>query len=112
MTHQDFELHVDAADGAVTLTPEGELDIATAPRLGQAVSEHAADGTVVTIDLAQVAFLDSTGLSVLIRARRDAQASGRPLEIVNPTASARRLFELTGTTGFLLDADGPEAAAG
>ncbi len=55
----------DGAKGRVTLT--GELDIATVPRVQQAVDAMLAEGvTQITIDLAGVGFVDSSGLRLFI----------------------------------------------
>jgi len=50
----------------------------------------------VTLDMAQVAFIDSTGLSVLVRVKQMADAHGIELVLRAPQPQARRLLELTG----------------
>ena len=53
------------ADAVVRLT--GELDMATAPALRSELAGLAARGVrTVTVDMAQLNFIDSTGLNVLI----------------------------------------------
>lgn len=61
---------VDRVDGAVVVHLIGELDLYNAPQLREALSELTAEepGRIV-IDLAQVEFVDSTALGVLIEAR-------------------------------------------
>ena len=74
----------------------GELDLATAPSLEDAVLgiEHAKPGLLV-IDLTGVSFIDSTGLSVLLTASNRARAQGRRLVVVRPPLPALRVFTLT-----------------
>jgi anti-anti-sigma factor len=77
----------------------GEFDLATAHRLEAILADL--EDTPVQLDMGNVDFVDSTGLKVLIAARRD-----RPnLRIVNPSRSLRRLFEVTGTAALVLDDD-------
>lgn len=71
----------------------GDLDLATAPRLQQAL--HGLDGDV-TVDCRSLEFIDSTGLSVFVRAHhRLAQQHGR-LRIEGLSARCRRVFEISG----------------
>ena len=51
----------------------------------------------VVVDLAGVAFIDSTGLRMLLDAKAELEAQGRTLRVVNPTSAARLLFDTTGT---------------
>jgi anti-anti-sigma factor len=78
-----FEVH--AEPGRVTAS--GELDIETAPQLRAAI-----DGAPeLTLDLRDVTFIDSTGLSLLIELAQ----SGKELTIL-PSESVTRLAELCG----------------
>ena len=59
-----------AADGPI-LAVEGEIDIANADVLREALDEHLAGADRVTVDLTGVGYLDSAGLAVLFpHARR------------------------------------------
>jgi stage II sporulation protein AA (anti-sigma F factor antagonist) len=48
------------------------------------------------IDLSRLDFMDSTGLAVMIRAQRAAQANGHRLSLRHGPTHILRLFELTG----------------
>lgn len=61
-----FEAFVDPA-GGTTVVVRGEIDISTAPLFEASVSEVAEPGRAVVIDLTDTTFIDSTGLSVLVR---------------------------------------------
>jgi anti-anti-sigma factor len=67
--------------------------VSNAAQLARALSAETAHGGDVTVDLTEVAFLDSTGLEHLIRAARDLEGKGR-LILVSPQEPIRRLFEL------------------
>lgn len=75
----------------------GEIEIVTAPRLTAALDEaiRTTSGPFA-IDLAAVDFLDSSGIHSLVRARALLGREDRPLALVCPRASIRRVLELTG----------------
>ena len=77
----------------------GELDIATAPRLREEFQRLAKSGIrAVTVDLARLTFIDSTGLSVLVMAMKRLRHDGGDLALRSPNATALRVFEVTGLT--------------
>ncbi|MFN8023429.1 MAG: STAS domain-containing protein [Acidimicrobiales bacterium] len=90
------------ADGGRTLRVEGEIDLATAPQLEQAMADASAGVTCVGVDLAGVRFIDSTGLRVLLASQQTAQAAGVEVCVTDASEVARRLFELTGTSARLM----------
>ncbi len=49
----------------------------------------------LVLDLASISFIDSTGLSVLISARKSAVRVNGDVVLLNPSARARILIELT-----------------
>ena len=55
----------------------------------------------ITLDVTEVAFLDSTGLIVLVTAHRRLGAAGRRLIVRNPSMQVDRVFELSGVGGVL-----------
>lgn len=87
-------VNTDANSHQVTLS--GELDIATADQLTEALEGvQVAAGDRVIIDLKDVSFMDSTGLRVLIAANRNAAAGDYTLVIVTGESPAKRVLELT-----------------
>jgi anti-anti-sigma factor len=74
----------------------GELDIATAGDLEQALLRPREPGEQVVLDLAGLRFMDSTGLRVLLRARSEAKAGRWDLYLRNVPANIQRLFSLSG----------------
>jgi anti-anti-sigma factor len=51
---------------------------------------------MVVIDLAAVTFMDSGGISALVRGARAANVEGTTVEVRNAQAMVRRLLQLTG----------------
>lgn len=82
---------------AVRVVVEGELDLATAPRLAGELARAAAEEVpLVVADLTDVAFLDSTTLVVLLTASLEMRARGGDLVVRPPDGPARRLFDVVG----------------
>jgi anti-anti-sigma factor len=82
-------------DGYELLTVEGELDIATAPRMIAALNQAVADvSRPLVVDLSEVVFMDSTGLALLINARRRVVRRKQGFAIVCPGGPISRVFEI------------------
>ena len=82
-------------DGYELLAVQGELDIATAPRMISALNRAFAELTVpLVVDLSDVDFMDSTGLALLINAHRRMQRRGQGFAIVCPGGPISRVFEI------------------
>jgi anti-sigma B factor antagonist len=98
-TQSVAELVVDVReDGPHTvLTLDGEIDLATAPRLRAYI-----DGVLalqrgdVIIDMAEVQFCDSTGLGVIMHAATRLAARGHTLIVRRPTRPVARILAITG----------------
>ena len=80
-------------DGAPSLQVSGELDIATAPQLEEILAEVIRPGAVVTLDVAELGFIDAAGLRVLASAARDVGTSGGVF-LRHPAARVQRFFAL------------------
>ncbi len=55
----------------------GEVDLSNAPQLGRLLLGAAQAGGDVTLDLSEVAFVDSTGIQVLLKAAKRIEGHGR-----------------------------------
>jgi anti-sigma B factor antagonist len=83
-------------EGYETLEVEGELDIATAPRMIAALNDALANMvSPLVVDLSRVVFMDSTGLALLMNARRRVMRRGQGFAIVCPGGGPiSRVFEI------------------
>jgi anti-anti-sigma factor len=73
----------------------GEIDMASAPALEEALLVALADGRPVTIDMRDVTFIDSSGLKVIVATA--AESTGHePLTVKDPSPAVRRVLELFG----------------
>ena len=73
---------------------QGEVDAATAPRIGETVNRLLGMRERVVLDLRDVDFMDLHGLGVMIRATRRARSDGGSFAIACPAPCVRRLVEL------------------
>lgn len=94
----DFRVDTTSDGPVASVAVGGELDAATAPVLDEAIRKLDRDDLVreVTVDLGDVGFIDSSGLSVLVAAHKRLRARGVSLVIDNATPGARRLFAIAG----------------
>lgn len=87
----------------------GEVDVATSPQLLAAVEEARQQGDRLLVDLAGVTFMDSTGLGVVVQAKRLFDAPDA-LRLVVSEANVRKVFEVTGLDTVLSLYDSREDA--
>jgi len=94
----------ESLDGVITLTVVGEVDIAVTDEFAAATSRCLADDDVTTlrVDLADVTFLDSSGLGSLVRARNEAETLGKRLVIANPSVPVAKVFRISGLSSVLV----------
>jgi anti-anti-sigma factor len=93
------------------VTAAGEIDAATADTVATAVSDALSDGYKrVLLDFAQVTFIDSTGLGMLVKSHRAAEASQAWFAVVHPTPQTRKLIRVLGLDQLLHIFDSYEQA--
>jgi anti-anti-sigma factor len=107
----EFSMVTEARDGAVVVVLHGELDLATAPEVEDAVVGRVRDGGWVVLDLRGLEFMDSSGVRVIVAAHGLAQESGGRLTIVRavPDGPVQRVLEISGLEGVLDLVDAPAA---
>jgi anti-sigma B factor antagonist len=104
LTSVASEFSIEQRDDArgVVLVLAGELDAASAPELQRRLDELLAQPHArVMLDLNGLGFVDSAGVSVLIRAKQAAETHGRTLVLRRPTEQLERVFALVGLADWL-----------
>jgi len=83
------------AESLVSLS--GELDLSSAPPLRELLSRVLDDDRLhrLVVDLSDLIYLDSTGLSVFVTAHKRASTSGIEFCLANPNPSVSQLFKVT-----------------
>lgn len=96
------DVHRSDADASAVVALAGELDLASAPELQRCLEELFEGGAQrVVVDLGDLAFIDSTGISALVRGKNRALDAGRSLALRRPRPGVRRVLEITGVTAVL-----------
>lgn len=108
-----FRVEVRRGDETTVISVSGELDLASSPALAEELDRVAQSNVkLVVVDLRNLEFMDSTGLSVLVKAHQRAEENGRRLGLVNGSQQVQRLLSLTGVADRLTIADVPEELLG
>ena|SRR5579859_487836 len=107
MNHANLKIDQREEDSELRLILTGELDLAAASGLHERLAQLSAEGVPVRLDLSELAFIDSSGVHVLIRAMNQARDNGWRLEVdSNLSPAVRRVFELVQLDRFIAgDAD-------
>jgi anti-anti-sigma factor len=86
----------------VVLRLEGELDLASAQMLQRKLgSAELATRPMVVLDLDHLAFVDSTGLQIILMAHERSRERGQEFAITRGSPQAQRLLSITGVTDHL-----------
>lgn len=92
-----FEVIEPEQPGVPVLNVRGEIDVSTSPNLQEALAELISrPPRLWMVNMADVSFIDSTGLGVLVGAVRDMRAAGGDLRLVVTQPQILKLLELTG----------------
>ena len=98
-------------DGRAVVALRGELDIADAASVGAALTAVAARGQELIVDLAGLEFIDCSGLTALLLARKRARKAGGDLLLAAPQDQVLRVLAATRLTGvFAVHASVGQAA--
>ncbi|MFD9392227.1 STAS domain-containing protein [Streptomyces sp. NPDC060000] len=102
MALQQLHVHRQDQGTRALITLVGEIDLATAPLVRDALAKCLCDGMRDTdVDLTAVTFCDAGGLNAFLTASRLATDAGRTVRLHHPPQSMARVIEITGS-GFLL----------
>lgn len=106
-TPKPFRCTIDARAGAMLIRPSGELDISSVPILEEQMQSALTSGArQLVVDLRGLDFMDSTGLTLLMRWLRESHNDGFNLALVRGDERVHRLFELTSMDALFTFVDG------
>ncbi len=107
-----FTISVSGADGGpAVVSAAGELDIVGAPALARAFAGlERSDLTGVAVDLSELTFIDSSGISTLATAAQRARARGVWMVVAVPAGDVRRVFDIVRFGDFVQLEDSLPAA--
>jgi len=90
-----MEVKQDIIEGFRLLRTKGEIDLASSPRLKEAL-KHSPEtqDSILLLDMSEVSFIDSSGLAVLIEYAREAYQHGGKIILFGLNDRVRLVFEL------------------
>ncbi len=96
----------DRADGKTCLTVDGDIDMSTSDYFNRTVMSLVAEPAVtgLVLDAAHLTFIDSNGVTVLVKAHRAAGERGISFGITNTREPIRGLLEMLGVYEILTEA--------
>ena len=98
----NLETSVAFENGCACVAVSGDLDLSTAPKLWSALEPAIEQGAqTLVLDISGVGFLDSSGISVIVRALKILREADRSFVVRSPQAQARKVLEVTGLIGVL-----------
>jgi anti-sigma B factor antagonist len=91
----EFEADIEVRGDALWVLPQGDLDIAGAPELKEALHlALASDADTIVVDLRGIELLDSTGLRALLEGR--AQEGGERISFVPGNEHVQGVLRIAG----------------
>lgn len=85
------------AETGVRLAVSGEIDVSNAPELRAAIDDAFAGGpAAVEVDIAEVPYIDSTGIGVLVGAAHRAAEEQGSFAVTHPQRNVARVLTLLG----------------
>ena len=106
---QPFMIDVHAQESRHIVRLAGELDMAAAPRCSETLQAIQHEGSPeVLIDLRGLTFLDSMGLSALLKAHFAGLDGQGPVSFVHGAPTVHRVFQLTGMDAQIAWVDPPD----
>ena len=98
----EFKIAQRETDAGVTLKVTGELDLSTVPVLTESIARLRKDVKMLTLDLGDLVFMDSTGLRLLIELDRRAKQEDWKLVLIRPqNDTAAAVLKATGADSAL-----------
>ena len=109
----DLTLTTRDAGGKTIVAVGGEIDVYTAPKLRDKITELVGDGHHnLVIDMENVDFLDSTGLGVLVGGLKKVRAHDGTMELICSQDRLLKIFRITGLAKVFTIHDSESAALG
>ena len=96
-----MEIKVNKTQGAVELIVQGRLDTTTSPQLETMVKEVSKEKVTLYMNLANVEYISSAGLRVVLLGQKMMMAAGGKMILRSPSEFCKQVFEATGMDAIL-----------
>jgi anti-sigma B factor antagonist len=91
----NLAIRTEVVNGDLVVSISGEVDLVTASDLRQALAQALERSSRLVVDVGDVTFIDSTGLSALADAHRRAHDAGGAMILRRPSPMLKRLLQIT-----------------
>ncbi len=95
MEPSPMTLTTEPVNGSALVTVVGDVDLSSADRFRQELESALKQFRLVMVDVAQMTFIDSSGLNALVRAHRIALATDGELRLRHPRPMLLQLLSIT-----------------
>jgi anti-sigma B factor antagonist len=107
-----FGLETHADGDAARVVPRGEVDLATVGLVHARLEElHAAGFRLLVLDLREIAFIDSSGIEMIVTWDSYARQNGITFGLIEGPPAIQRIFEVAGLLERLPFAPDPSTRA-
>lgn len=96
-------MQIQLGDGTATLRVAGEMTIYNAAESKPHIEALLGHGPRLEIDLEQLGEIDTAGIQLLMLAKREAEAQGKSLSLINHSSAALDAIDLFNLGGFFGD---------
>ena len=91
-----LSISIDQGHDQLVVTPVGEIDLSTSSQLRQTLQTALADGdTTVIVDLAEVPYMDSSGVATLVEALQICRRQHRELVLARLSSRVESIFKIS-----------------
>lgn len=104
-----MEIQSTQQGGAVIVSVQGELDGKSAPQAQQRIVPLVPDRGTIVLDMAQVAYMSSAGLRMMLLLYRHAQSQEAKIALVGLSEDIRDTMSATGFLSFFVVSDTVES---
>ena len=94
-----FAIEVEDGPDGVVIRPRGELDMATQAELRGVLEAHAPGA--LTLDLAALRFVDTSGLRLILETAEAARRGGFDFAVLPGVPAVMRLFDVAGVADLV-----------
>lgn len=91
-----MQVSIDSEQSDPLVTVVGEVDADNCADFGSLLLTAPSEGELVHLDLSGLSFIDSSGISELVRVGDEFSSRGQALKIKNPSDAVRRVLDITG----------------
>jgi anti-sigma B factor antagonist len=99
---QGLSVDSEQQEGTYRIALRGELDVSTVSRFNASLADAGIRRChTLIVDLSELTFMDSTGLSALLVGEMHARTRGQRFMVVRGPRHVQELFRLTGVDHFL-----------